>query len=53
MAEPEEVVDQNQSYVHSQFEGLELGQRHGSLPHENTKTGSVNLTMGKWRRLPI
>ncbi len=27
-------------------------QRESSLPHENMKTRSVNLTMGKWRRLP-
>ena len=57
MAEPEEVVDKHKDYVSSQFfgqfeaSGLEQGQ--GSLPHESMKTGSVSLTMGKWRRLPI
>lgn len=29
------------------------GQSKAGLPHDRMKTGSVNLTMGKWRRLPM
>ena len=32
---------------------LHRGQPPASLPHERMKTGSVNLTIGKWRRLPV
>ena len=52
MAEPEKVVDENEDCLFYQFEAR-LGPRvKGSLPHERIKTGSVNLTVGKWRRLP-
>ena len=53
MTEPEKVVDKDKYYVFCQFEAFGLGQGQGSLPHERMKTGSVNLTMGKWRRLPM
>ena len=35
------------------LKGLHRGQPKAGLPHERMKTGSVSLTMGKWRRLPM
>ena len=53
MAKPEEVVDKDKDYVMCQFEAPEPEQGQRSLPHESIKMGSVSLTMGKWRRLPM
>lgn len=55
MAEPEEVVDEDKDCFFCQLEARGPGgaRVRGSLPHESIKTGSVNLTMGKWRRLPM
>lgn len=58
MAEPEKVVDDDKDCIDaiSNFDALAPPGREreaGDLPHEIKKTGSVNLTMGKRRRLPM
>lgn len=64
MAEPEQVVDEDKGWRVMLLVGSEhsdnpqwVGGGHKgvveSLPHESMKTGSVSLTMGKWRRLPM
>ena len=56
MAEAKEVIDEDEDYALCQ--SIRLGKdggggRRTKLPHEKIKTGSVNLTIGKWRRLPM
>ena len=53
MAKPEEVVDKDKDCVMCQFEAPGTGQGQRSLPHESMKMGSVSLTIGKCRRLPM